>query len=675
MARFELPFRQIHLDFHTSEHVPQVGADFDPDEFADTLHKARVNSVTCFGRCHHGWLYYDSREFPERVHPTLVDRNLLKEQIAACHKRGIRVPIYTTVQWDHYTSQRHPEWCVLDADGRLSGTRPYEPGFYRNLCVNSPYRSLLKAHVQEMLESLPVDGFFFDIVMQRDCSCQHCRAGMTEAGLDPSVQSDRTRYAKEMLDRFKLDMTAFVRRFNKECSIFYNAGHVGPYVRESAAAYTHFELESLPSGGWGYQHFPLAVRYSRTLGLDSVSHTGKFHTTWGDFHSFKNKAALEFECLRMLALNAKCEIGDQLHPRGRLCPHVYELVGSVYRQVEAKEPWCAGAGAVTQVGVLTPEESSADRTAAAGATAMLQEGAHQFDVLDSRSDFSRYELLVLPDHVTVSDGLAAALQAHLDAGGALVASFESGLSPEQDRFALKALGVRLRPDPARCPDGQLARHKGAGQANDYAEYVLPTGRIGQGLPPTEHVMYAKGVEVEAEPGSEVLAQVMASYFDRTWERFCSHRQTPSSGRPDYPAIVRRGRAIYFAHPIFGLYHARAPRWCKTLLLNAIDMLVPERLLRHDGPSTVMATVNEQAAEKRWVVHLLHYIPERRCRELDVIEDVIPLHELNVSVRVPCNVRSVRCVPEGRELAFRQEGRRVDFLLPRLEGHQMVELAF
>ena len=32
-----LPFRQIHLDFHTSEAIPDVGADFDPDEFAATL--------------------------------------------------------------------------------------------------------------------------------------------------------------------------------------------------------------------------------------------------------------------------------------------------------------------------------------------------------------------------------------------------------------------------------------------------------------------------------------------------------------------------------------------------------------------------------------------------------------------------------------------------------------
>ena len=79
-----LPYREIHLDFHTSEEIPGIGADFDPDEFADTLVKARVNSITCFARCHHGWIYYDTDLNPERRHPHLT-RNLLKEQIEACH--------------------------------------------------------------------------------------------------------------------------------------------------------------------------------------------------------------------------------------------------------------------------------------------------------------------------------------------------------------------------------------------------------------------------------------------------------------------------------------------------------------------------------------------------------------------------------------------------------------
>ena len=99
LKKAQLRFRQIHLDFHTSEHIESIGSNFDPDEFAETLVKAKVNSITCFARCHHGWLYFDSKNFPERKHPHLKN-SLLSQQIEACHNRGIRVPIYITVQWD-----------------------------------------------------------------------------------------------------------------------------------------------------------------------------------------------------------------------------------------------------------------------------------------------------------------------------------------------------------------------------------------------------------------------------------------------------------------------------------------------------------------------------------------------------------------------------------------------
>jgi len=158
-----LRFRQVHLDFHTSEHIAGIGAQFDAEEFVATLEAARVDSITCFARGHHGWVYYDTEAFPERRHPHL-ERDLLREQIAACHARGIRVPIYVTVQWDHYTARQHPEWLVMDDRGCPVGTPIDEPGFYRKLCLNSPYVDFLKSHVAEILETMPVDGFFFDIV-------------------------------------------------------------------------------------------------------------------------------------------------------------------------------------------------------------------------------------------------------------------------------------------------------------------------------------------------------------------------------------------------------------------------------------------------------------------------------------------------------------------------------
>ena len=94
-----------------------------------------------------------------------------------------------------------------------------------------------------------------------------------------------------------------------------------------------------------------------------------------------------------------------------------------------------------------------------------------------------------------------------------------------------------------------------------------------------------------------------------------------------------------------------------------------------APSTAIATLNDQPAENRYVLHLLHYIPERRAQALDIIEDVIPLHDVTISVKPPRPLKHVRCVPDGAALPFTVASGRTEFTLPRLEGHQMIELAY
>jgi hypothetical protein len=185
----------------------------------------------------------------------------------------------------------------------------------------------------------------------------------------------------------------------------------------------------------------------------------------------------------------------------------------------------------------------------------------------------------------------------------------------------------------------------------------------------------RGLEVEAANDSKVLVDIIQPYFDRTYKHFCSHRQSPSTGEVGNPGIVQNGRTIYFAHPIFTQYNQNAPRWCKTLFLNAIDMLLPQPLVRHSGPSTVLLTVNEQAPDNRWVLHLLHYIPERRGQDFDVLEDVIPLFDVRVSVKAPRTIAHVISVPDGQVLDHTRVDGRTEFTLPRLDGHQMIALVF
>ena len=80
-----LPFREVHLDFHTSELIKDIGSDFSKENFKAALIRGHVNSITVFAKCHHGMFYYPSTKFA--THPYLK-RNLLKEMIEACHSIG-----------------------------------------------------------------------------------------------------------------------------------------------------------------------------------------------------------------------------------------------------------------------------------------------------------------------------------------------------------------------------------------------------------------------------------------------------------------------------------------------------------------------------------------------------------------------------------------------------------
>jgi len=90
------PSRQIHLDFHTSEHLPDIGAEFSKEQFQEALRVGRVNQINVFAKCHHSWSYYPTKI--GKPHPNLAT-DLLGGQLEACHEIGVAAPIYYTGGW------------------------------------------------------------------------------------------------------------------------------------------------------------------------------------------------------------------------------------------------------------------------------------------------------------------------------------------------------------------------------------------------------------------------------------------------------------------------------------------------------------------------------------------------------------------------------------------------
>ncbi len=663
-----LPFRQVHLDFHTSPAIPDIGVDFDPDEFVATLKAAHVNSVTVFAKCHHGYSYYPTKI--GTVHPGLK-RDLLGEMIDALHKAGIRAPVYTTLTWDELAWTTHPEWRHLTPDGRVGWTgTPLKPG-WKNLCMNTGYGDYVIAQIEEVLDLYDGDGVFIDIVryMGAPCVCATCLSQMQAEGVDPTDAGQIGAFARSVERRFLTKCSSAIRAKDPRQTIFYNARlnmdwdpELGnrPEVQE----FTHFEIESLPGGFWGYDHFPLSVRYFQTFGLELLAMTGRFHTMWGDFGGLRNRAALTYECFTALAHGAACSIGDQLHPRGRLDPTVYARIGEVYAEVEKCELWVAGSRPLPDIGVIVAthggsshegEFSEADR----GVLHVLEQCHHQFEFLDKSCDPSLYELVILADEVRVDAELAAKLRSYVRAGGKLLVSDRSGLDEASGDFWLADLmGVHY-----------------AGRAPFAPDYLVIDPELATGIEPMAYACENQGARVTVETGARVLAWAAAPYFNRTWEHFCSHQYTPMDRVTDEAVVVQSadGAVIYCARPLFTEYAETARRVHKQVLANCIARLLPRpRIGANNLPTTAQVTVRGQGADL--IVHLLHYVHQRRGKTLDIVEDVIPLHDVKVSVRTSRSPSAVRLVPENQPIVWQYEDGYVRFEAPRLDGRQMVQIA-
>ena len=159
--------------------------------------------------------------------------------------------------------------------------------------------------------------------------------------------------------------------------------------------------------------------------------TGKFHTEWGDFHSLKNLAALEFEAFRILSYGFAISIGDQLEPDGSLNEHTYKLIGRVYGQVEAYEDYARPSKAVVEAALVTSENMLYELQvpeSVMGAAQMLEELGLQFDIIDPSGPLRDYKLVILPDDLMAAEGFQRKIDAYVAGGGAVLACGKGGLS-------------------------------------------------------------------------------------------------------------------------------------------------------------------------------------------------------------------------------------------------------
>lgn len=656
-------FRQVNLDFHTSEAIPGIGRSFDKQQFQQMLQTGHVDSITVFAKCHHGWAYFPSAA--NRMHPGL-DFDLLGAMIEAAQDIQVKTPVYLSAGLDHRLALMHPEWLIRDEHDNTCRTAHFLTPGYHEFCMNTPYLDVLLSQIDEVVRRYDADGIFLDIVGVRSCRCGYCIRTLLEAGKDPRISKDVLELGERTYANYTERVRQTIDAVKQGLPVFHNSSHVRRGRRDLARVNSHLELESLPTGGWGYDHFPLSARYVQGLGMDYLGMTGKFHASWGEFGGFKHPNALRYETALSLANGARCSIGDQLHPEGVMDPATYALIGAAYREVESKEAWCSGVRSVADIALFSVEalhagmqENAADHAGEsdAGAVRMLLEGHYLFDVVDLESDFTIYKVLILPDRIPVGGLLQQKLENFLAGGGQVLATGSSGLDETETEFSID-LGIRqLGVSPYR------------------PEYFRPAFELGS-IGPSSYVAYSEGRLIACET-AEPLGNREFPYFNREAFTFCSHQHTPSALQDNGPGMTRNKNGIYIAWRVFEDYATKGSLYLKECVHHALDLLLgSNKTLVTDLPAQGLVTVMEQPAMSRYVVHLLYASPVKRGNGIEVIEDLLPVLDTSVSLRLPKPVKRAYLAPQMTELDVSwEEPNACLVVVPRIECHQMVVLDY
>jgi hypothetical protein len=657
--------RQVHLDFHTSEHIADVGKQFSEKQFQKALKLGHVNSVTIFAKCHHSWSYYPTKA--GMVHPTLKT-DLMGRQIKAAHAIGVRAPIYITVGWSETDALQHPEWVVRNRDGSLAGSnkldakpddkRPICTWHHMCVCEGGGYRELILAQTEEVCKNYPTDGIFYDICMMTPCWCAHCSAGMKREGVDLDDREAVAAYSKRKWLSFMAACREVIFKHHSGATVFFNGLAGIGESKDVLDMQTHFELEDLPTTWGGYDKFAPRAHYFAKLDRPMLAMSGKFHTMWGEFGGFKHPDAIKFEAASMIAGGAACSMGDQLHPSGEMDLSTYANIGAGYAYVEKIELLGLGGVPVSTLGVLL-SKSRAKKVEGQidpdhhdqGVFNMLMEAQLEFEIAELH-ELSRFDTIVLTGSAWLDAASAKAIADYVKKGGKVLALYESALDTSKEKLLLDVGGKLL------------------GTARYELDYTAVAKPFGTDLPATPYLNYTPALRLKPA-GGKSLGAIHEPYFNRTYAKFCSHQNTANQLSPaEHVAGLQKGRVIYLAHALGEMYYKHGARVHRQLFLNALRKLHTQPTVETTMPSAGRISLLELPTKNQHALHLTYGPPLQRGRCL-VIDDLPVLHDIPVTLRLGTKVKKVSLPLSKKKLSFKQQGKSISFTLPRLQCHEVV----
>jgi len=656
--------RQVHLDFHTSEHLKNIGEKFDKASWQKALVDAHVSSINIFAKGHHGYSYYPTKVGTQ--HPNLRF-DLLKSQLEASHEVGIKTPFYFAVGWSVLDAVTHPEWVIKNKNGKskkgdliqsLNAEDPYPNFTWELLMPEGGYLEMILKQTEELCKNYELDGFWYDIIPNNAINYNaYSRAGFKKAGIDIDNDLEVEMHHVEKLKFFMASCNSIIKKYHPDASIFYNwSTHMNNSNTFKYKLYeynTSYDLEDLPTTWEGYNEFPLRAKYFSNMGKPVTGMSGKFHTAWGEFGGFKYPNALKYEAASMIAFGANVNFGDQLHPSGIIDSETYKNIGSAFSYVKSIEAFGPGGKQVAKTGLWMTFDNHTEQAT----SLLLLDTQTNYVVVNNLKDWSDLELIIIPSKPNLSAKNVETLNQFVADGGKLLVLGEGALKRDKSGFALDVGGTYL------------------GKASYDVDYTVVSEALSKNVVRSPFLNYMPAIKIKPDANVKLLATIREPYFSRTKAHYTSHQNTPYNLQPaTHPAIYRDGNIMVVAHPLDKMYLKYGAQIHRELFKNTLDALLTTPMVRANLPSSGRVNLLHFPEKNCYVAHLLYAVPVQRG-VAQVIDDLVPIYDTTVEIMLKENIKKAYLMPGNIELNTTKSNDKISVIIPKFTCHTALVLEY
>jgi hypothetical protein len=396
--------------------------------------------------------------------------------------------------------------------------------------------------------------------------------------------------------------------------------------------------------------------------------------SWSDF-TCRTPENIETEFATALAAGGKLFVGDLLQPVNvRPDPEVMRLFRTCFDFSEPREAIAKGTQAVSDIAILSSPETlrsrggewTTDENPLKGAYLALVEDGLTTDILfdtDLENRLGKYPALVIPEQVFIGRKAGEAIRRFVEGGGGLIVT---GCLPQT-----------VDPgEPSSAADrGIFQEMTGLAAEGEYAfdvAYLELRGTKAEDFW-RDNDNFRPAIPVSGRPArvraltAGVLAALTApgiTYQAGAW---------PPGERLDSPALTAhrygKGNVLFCALGIAAAAWKRGNPGAKYVLQKMLRRVALNLTVERIGPPSVQIYYSKD--DKRAVIHLIAYQPDRRVRPAQIVESPGSVAGVQIKLREARLPKIVRIEPGGMPVEYRRESEWLSVVVPSFSIHTAV----